>query len=134
MFMGKVMIEEELLDYVNRKLELQLKDTNADQYCPYDAYDDKYTVELKCRRKHYDTQMIEALKLSNLHKGKEFMYVCSTPKGIYAFNVSKLLKDDYDFKWETRKLPATTDFNRKTWVDKVVGYIHLDEAFYKEEL
>ena len=129
------MNEKKLLDYVNDKLSLCLNSTNGvDQYCPYDAYDDHYTVELKCRRKHYPEQMIEYHKIKHLHEGKELLYVVSTPQGFYAFNVSKLLEEDYTFNWETRKLPATTDFNRRQWVDKKVGYIHVDKAFWKEEL
>lgn len=126
--------ESKLLEYVNERLTLDLVSTKADQYCPYDAYSDHYTVELKCRRKHYDTQMIEAQKIKCLHKGKELLYVVSTPKGIYSFNVSQLIEEGYDFGWETKKLPATTDFNRKNWVDKLVGYIHVNKAHWQEEL
>ena len=127
------MNESKLLETVNEELGLELKSTKSDRFCPYDAYDDVYTVELKCRRTHYNTQMIEEQKIKNLHPGKELLYVVSTPAGIYSFNVSELLKSGYDFSWETRRLPATTDFKRKQWVDKVVGYINVSEAFWRNE-
>ncbi len=126
------MRESELLTLLNDKMGLDLESTKEDKYCSYDAYDDKYTVELKCRRKHYSTQLIEELKLKHLHKGKELLYVVSTPEGVYAFNVSKLLEADYDFGWHTRKLPATTDFGRTEWIDKKVGYIDVNQSIWEE--
>ncbi len=126
------MNEAKLLAFINDKLNMELTSTNKDQYCPYDAYNDKYTVELKCRRKHYNTQMIEMYKIKKLREGKELLYIVSTPEGIFGFNVSKLLDADYDFKWETKKLPATTDFNRREWIDKVVGYIDVNKAVWRD--
>lgn len=129
------MNEQELLSHLNKKLKWELESTNGDQYCTYDAANLLYRVELKCRRKHYDTQMIERSKVrSNTRDNKDFLYVVSTPEGIYGFNISKLVERDYDFGWETRRLPATTDFNRNEWIDKEVGYIHVDAASYTEDL
>jgi hypothetical protein len=36
--------------------------------------------------------------------------------------------DDYDFKWHTKKLPAKTEFGGSEWIDKEVGYLHIDDA------
>ncbi len=123
------MTQSELQDIASRKLGTSLSAT-ADKYCTFDAYDDAYVVEFKCRRTHYDTQMIEHKKFTaNLEEanssGKEFLYIISTPSGEYIFNVSKLASDDYDFAWEDRRLPSHTDFAGATHKDKRVGYINV---------
>jgi len=129
------MNEDSLLELLNSKLQVDLKSTKADPYCYHDAYNENYTVELKCRRKHYSTQLIEKHKIDkNCGDGKSFLYVVSTPSGIFGFDVSALIADNYEFNWETKKLPATTDFGRTQWVDKVVGYIDVADAFLREKL
>lgn len=127
------MTEKELLDILNDEHGLGLTHTDKDQYCRWDASSDKYLAELKCRRTHYDTQMIEYAKLDCVKEeadrtNKEFLYCVSTPKGIYVFNVSKLCRDSYDFKWENRRLPSHTDFANAYHKDKKVGYINVADA------
>jgi len=61
------------------------------------------------------------------------MYVVTMPSKngdmLYLFDpVAMEDLDDYDFGWETRKLPAQTDFGWKEWIDKEVGYLHIDDA------
>jgi hypothetical protein len=34
----------------------------------------------------------------------------------------------YDFNWETRKMPATTEFDNNEYVDKEVGYLYDKDA------
>ena len=63
----------------------------TDEFCTFDGYSDEYVIEFKCRRKHYDTQLIEHKKYTaNLDQadesGKEFLYIISTPEGEYVFN------------------------------------------------
>ena len=129
------MNEDQLRDILSKKLGVELNSTKADPYCYHDAYNAEYTVELKCRRKHYSTQMIEKHKVNtNTGDTKTFLYVVSTPAGIFGFDISSLLASDYNFNWETKKLPATTDFGRTKWIDKVVGYIDVADAFFEEEL
>jgi hypothetical protein len=99
-----------------------------DKFCTFDAYSYDYVVEFKCRRTHYDTQLIEYKKYkANLDQadesGKEFLYIISTPNGVYVFNVSELRDQGYDFKWEDRRMPSKTDFSGQYRLDKRVGYI-----------
>jgi hypothetical protein len=121
------MTQEELQNISSKKLGIRLTPTE-DKFCTFDAHSDDYVVEFKCRRAHYDTQLIEYKKyMANLDQadqsGKEFLYIISTPNGVYVFNVSKLREEDYDFGWEDRKMPSKTDFSGKFDVDKRVGYI-----------
>jgi len=127
------MIESELRDIANKRLNRELIATK-DVWCTFDAHCDDYVVELKCRRTHYPTQLIEYKKFkanSNLadESGKEFLYIISTPSGEYVFNVSKLAADGYDFGWEDRRMPSKTDFDSPLrMVNKKVGYIDVMDA------
>jgi len=121
------MTQEELQNISSKKLGIRLTPTE-DKFCTFDAHSDDYVVEFKCRRAHYDTQLIEYKKyMANLDQadqsGKEFLYIISTPNGVYVFNVSKLREEDYDFGWEDRKMPSKTDFSGQYHLDKRVGYI-----------
>ena len=56
-------------------------------------------IELKCRKKHYNTLILEKSKYDALIKEsiKHFdvpIYINSTPEGIYLFNLNKV-----DLKW-----------------------------------
>lgn len=124
------MTQSELQDIASKKLGTSLTATK-DKYCTFDAYDDSYVVEFKCRRTHYDTQLIEHKKFTaNLDQasesGKEFLYIISTPSGEYIFNVSTLVEEGYDFGWEDRRMPSKTDFSGKYHLDKKVGYINVN--------
>lgn len=127
------MTEAELLEELNTAKGWELESTCKDTWCRWDAESDEYLVELKCRRAHYDTQLIEKPKflhcIAEAHKtGKDFLYVANTPEGTYIFNVSELNKQDYDFKWETKRLPSKTMFGKWEYVDKKVGYIDVSHA------
>jgi hypothetical protein len=89
--------------------------------------------------------MIEKLKYDRLKNWADVMgmiplYICSTPQGIWEFNLDVL-----DIKWEDRDdLPATTQFEDKARISKVVGYLpttqgrnlfpHYPELFSEDEL
>ena len=127
------MTQSELQDVASERLDIGLIATK-NKYCTFDAYSDDYVVELKCRRTHYDTQLIEYKKFSvNIDQadesGKEFLYIISTPSGDYIFNISKLYEDDYDFGWEYRSMPSNTDFSNKGNINKKVGYIDVMDAY-----
>ena len=129
------MTQSDLLDVLNCSFNLDLKGTDKDQYCRWDAESDKYLAELKCRRTHYDTQLIEYDKLIAVQdeadkQGKEFIYCVASPKGVYVFNVSKLHRENYDFGWEDRGMPSNTDFTNKYHKQKRVGYIDVNCATF----
>jgi len=127
------MNQQELLEELNNRFNLDLKDRDDDRFCRWDAESDKYLAELKCRRTHYDTQMIEydkldCVKAESDKTGKEFLYCVSTPKGIYVFNISELCENNYNFNWENKRLPSHTDFGKCSWIDKKVGYVDVIDS------
>jgi hypothetical protein len=100
------------------------------QFSKWDCYSEelKCRIELKCRRKHYNTLLIEKKKydamISRCGEEEIPVYLNSTPKGIYGWNLKNI-----NIKWEINNInPATTDFDRNHKVDKEVGYLNLKEA------
>ena len=133
------MTQQELLDKLNKELKLNLTDTEEDRFCRWDAYSDTHLAELKCRRAHYNTQMIEYSKLDCVKSeadatDRDFLYCVSTPKGIYVFNISELCKKNYNFNWENKYLPHSTAFGNSYNKYKKVGYIDVNNACHALEL
>lgn len=121
------MTQEELQLIAVDRLKTLITAT-TDEFCTFDGHSDEYVIEFKCRRTHYDTQLIEHKKYTaNLDQadesGKEFLYIISTPEGEYVFNISNLREEGYDFGWEDRRMPAKTDFGSQKYINKRVGYI-----------
>ena len=110
-----------------------------DQYSCFDAFDDdkKVIAEMKDRKKHYDSCLIERKKFDSnktycQENGYRFIYVVSMPynnkKRTYIFDPLKLEKENYDFGWEKKKCPKTTEFRSKRKINKKVGYIDIKDA------
>lgn len=103
----------------------------------WDCYspDSGHRLELKCRRKHYDTLLIEKKKYDSMvNKCNEHldtpMYFNSTPNGIYSFNLNLIQPN-----WEiNNKNPATTYFRNTEKVDKEVAYLEISKANKYERL
>jgi len=97
----------------------------------WDCYSPKvrHRIELKCRKKHYDTLLIEKKKFDAIIKICEDnldipMYICSTPSGVFIFNLFWIEPD-----WEiNRRNPATTTFANGCRVEKEVAYLSIKEA------
>jgi hypothetical protein len=51
-------------------------------------------------------------------------YINSTPTGIYSFDLMDLAEP----VWYVQYLPATTEFDRIEKVDKLVGYLPIEEG------
>jgi len=103
----------------------------ADQFSSYDCVseqDDLY-IELKCRKTHYDKLLIEKIKYDRIKEladmsGRIPVYICSTPEGIWEFNL-----DFVNLNWEFRDgLPTTTEFENKEKKSKVVGYLSVSKG------
>ena len=100
----------------------------------YDAFDcisvqAGHYIELKCRATHYDTLLIEEMKYRKLitqaaERNLVPFYINSTPEGIYSFD----LMDVAEPVWFNHQMPATTEFDRVEKVDKLVGYLPIEEA------
>ena len=97
-----------------------------DTYSAGDCYsgDFEILIELKCRQTHYDKLMIEKLKYDRLKALADEMgyipiYICSTPEGIWEFNL-----ETTKVEWtEQGNLPATTQFDNTDKVNKTVGFL-----------
>ena len=100
----------------------------------YDAFDCQsikagHFIELKCRQTHYSTLLIEQMKYRKLieqayHRDLLPFYINSTPLGIYSFDLTEI-DEPY---WFVREMPATTEFDNKQTVEKVVGFLDTEEA------
>jgi len=100
----------------------------------YDAYDciskqAGHYIELKCRAVHYNTLLIEEMKYRKLitqaaERNLIPYYINSTPQGIFSFDLMDLPEP----VWYVQYLPATTEFDRIEKVDKLVGYLPIEEA------
>jgi hypothetical protein len=81
-------------------------------------------IEIKCRRTHYDTLMIEKHKWDYLadiraRTGARTLYISSTPKGIYEWDLGSLNAPE----WLLKHLPDKTDFAGAKKIDKWVGFL-----------
>jgi hypothetical protein len=124
------MNEEQLFNYVKENYIHDLRGTG--RFCSFDGYSLNHTavVELKARRKHYDDMMIERKKYDALlrhAKALRFIayYVCSTPSGIYMWNLTGLKVPQW-FSNET--MPKTTAFEDRSVTSKAVGYLSVSTS------
>ena len=88
----------------------------------------KHRIELKCREKHYPDLLVEKKKydavIAECKKHDDVpVYINSTPKGIYAFDMRT-----HDGIWEFRGMPKTTQFASRQFVQKEVGYFYIDQG------
>tara|TARA_R110001599_G_C11786187_1_gene613161 strand:+ start:66 stop:452 length:387 start_codon:yes stop_codon:yes gene_type:complete len=124
------MKEQELFNYLSNKYISDLT-TATSRMSRWDCVSDahKVRIELKCRKTHYDTLLLEKKKydamISSVN-GSNYrpLYINSTPKGIYSFDLLKIKP-----KWITNNLnPATTDFSNNSKVTKEVAYLSIKES------
>ena len=124
------MVEKELFTYLKNMYLADLTFAE-DSMSRWDCVSDhsKVRIELKCRRTHYDTLLLEKKKYDAMIesvKGSGYrpLYINSTPKGIYSFDLSEIKP-----KWIVNNLnPATTDFSDNGKVYKEVAYLELDKS------
>ena len=88
----------------------------------------QHRIELKCRKKHYDELVIEKDKFEALiDKAIDNfdvpIYINSTPKGIYKWNLFFTQPH-----WFFKDLPKTTDFSNNNMVSKEVAMLPVYDA------
>lgn len=120
------------LFYAFKKAYLPDLKVAVDSYSPFDAicHKAKIVVEFKCRRMHYHNLLLEWPKYEALlnraaNRGYTPVYICSTPLGVWAWNLTHL-----DLKWYKRELPKQTDFSNNTPVIKQVAYLDIEDGSY----
>ena len=124
------MKEKELFDYLKEKYFQDLT-FSEDQFSRWDCYSKtrKTRIELKCRNRHYSTLLIEKDKYFNLIKyyinnEDTPLYINSTPKGIYAFDLRKIRPE-----WITdSRMPKTTEFEETQTIEKTYALLELKTA------
>lgn len=97
--------------------------------CDCFSEDFKMQIELKCRRRHYDSLMIEYLKWSSLLRASKenktrAIYINSTPKGVWVFDLNHLEKTEA-LEWEIQTLPAKTQWGKGETKEKKIAYLDL---------
>ena len=96
----------------------------------WDCYDieTRNRIELKCRRTHYNTLLLEKSKYDALIKESNKhldipIYINSTQNGIYLFNLLEV-----ELNWFIKSLPATTEFEKRMWIKKEVAELKIEQA------
>jgi hypothetical protein len=87
----------------------------------HDAY-----IEMKCRRTHYPTLLIEKKKWDYLadiraRTGAKTLYINSTPQGVYQFDLGAINEPE----WQLKALPDKTDFANSGKVEKLCGFLDI---------
>ena len=122
--------EKDLFDWLKENLYIDLVKAK-NQMSRWDCYSPSagHRIELKCRKKHYDTLLLEKKKYdamvleSNKHLDTP-VYINSTPEGIYSFNLYFIKK-----AWEVNfKNPATTQFANTGRILKEVTYLKITDG------
>ena len=97
----------------------------------YDCFSEDLNmqIELKCRRRHYDDLMIERSKWDRLLResgknGTRPIYLNSTPKGVWAFDLDHLERAN-GLVWSFKTLPVKTQWDKGQTKRKEVSYIHI---------
>lgn len=108
---------------------------------PFDAicHTAKIVVEFKSRSKHFQELLIEWKKYEQLlnraaDRGYTPVYICATPKGVWAWN---LMYKDLD--WFYLYLPIETKsnihkHNNNTRIRKQVAYLDIEDGSYLHKI
>lgn len=123
--------EKDVILKVNRVAKTQLIQAK-NIYSNYDAEDDNYIVEVKCRNAYYKDKMLETYKFLKCikeaqSKDKQFLYIVEDPKGVWVYNCSKYLQDIVDFENVEILCPKTTEFSNNSKTSKDI--ILLPESY-----
>ena len=123
--MGVIVLnEKKLFNLLKNNLVPDLEET--EQLNPADATSNKlnHSIEFKCRIHHNYTLVIEKKKYDKLILNEKSRYICSTPLGIYSFNIKKIKEPVWFEQW----LPDTYHFDKPKLTLKQVGYFHINQA------
>jgi hypothetical protein len=124
------MNEEQLFNHLKSEMYPDLVKSEG-IYDSFDCISDKagHFIELKCRQTHYLDLLVEQIKYRALieqatQRNLLPFYINSTPLGIYSFDLTDLPEP----QWLTHLMPASTEFDNKAKVPKIVGYFLVEDA------
>lgn len=121
--MGEKLLFNKLKAHLVPDLELSQR-----KYSRWDCWSSIYQlhIELKCRQRHYDDLLIEKDKYDALMRiNTGVRYICSTPEGVYSFNLKELPEPI----WNIEKMPQSTIYTEEpVFVEKITGYWNITQA------
>ncbi len=120
------MNEQSTIELINRMSGTELTLCKG-EFSSYDAEDSNYIVEIKNRRKYYNTKLIEASKLfvnfqRSQIKSKKFLYVVTDDKGVWVYNITNAMKVVVNLPLRAIDCPMSTDFNKTS---KIIKYSYV---------
>ena len=98
------------------------------RYEHFDCFNDNYLIEIKSRQREYNPWLIEKYKYDkNIREAtkqkKLFVYVTEFRRKLIIWNITDLTVNGYNFNWEVKRQPQTTEFNFTEPIPKRVGYL-----------
>lgn len=98
------------------------------RYEHFDCFNDNYLIEIKSRQREYNPWLIEKYKYDkNIREAtdqkKLFVYVTEFRRKLIIWNITDLTVNGYNFNWEVKRQPQTTEFDLKEQIPKRVGYL-----------
>ena len=109
----KTLREEQLYILLKETVFTNMESTKSNPSERYDCVIPDGVIELKCRRAHYDTLRIEKSKYDAIINNKKPYYICSTPNGIYGFNLKGISP-----VWTKTLNPKTSEFSNREMIWK----------------
>ena len=119
------------LEIINKLNQLdvfgQLTET-TNIYEHYDCYNDNYLIEIKSRQREYNPWLIEKYKYDKNYtqatkEKKLFIYVTEYKTRIITWNITDLTNSGYNFNWQIKQQPETTEFYLQEPIPKRIGYL-----------
>jgi len=98
------------------------------RYEHFDCFNDNYLIEIKSRQREYNPWLIEKYKYDkNIKEAtdqkKLFLYVTEFRRKLIIWNITDLTVNGYNFNWEVKRQPQTTEFDLTSQIPKRVGYL-----------
>jgi len=98
------------------------------RYEHFDCFNDNYLIEIKSRQREYNPWLIEKYKYDkNIKEAtdqkKLFVYVTEFRRKLIIWNITDLTVNGYNFNWEVKRQPQTTEFDLTSQIPKRVGYL-----------
>jgi len=120
----KDLFEYLLNNYYPDLVKAKSKMSRWDCYSPATSH----RIELKCRATHYDTLILEKKKYDAMvlkcNDNLDIpIYINSTPKGIYSFNLFEINPN-----WEVKYLKKTTTFTNNNQIAKEIAMLPVIDA------
>jgi len=114
--------EREVVEYLNKRFNASLT-LSSNDFCYYDAYNDKIILEIKIRNKFYNTKFIQVDKFYSLlmiaeAQNKKPFYLVKDNTGIYLYNLIKLKKELLNSQIKSIKSPYQTEFEKNKLITK----------------